>query len=115
MNGFLNALIAVATIWVMASWWIATRGAWLNWPSGRALMFLLGSLALVTANASIAYFVGPGYPAEQLIYSALYAFLLTSVLVVGATILRVQGAARSKRKADTPAEPGHHLKEESHD
>ena len=114
LNGLLFGLVAATTVMVMASWWISTGGAWMRWPAGRSLMGLLAIIALITVNATLSVALGPAYPAKPLVYTVMYLLLWAAVLVIGATIMRVQRAANEKRKTTAPAEPGPTKKEESH-
>lgn len=107
INGWLMMIVSLTALAVIFYWWIATRGSWMEWPAGRALMGLLGIIVIISGWAAIntLWLQGP-YPAKVYLYFALYTALEVSLLVIGITIKREMRRGRQRRQAKSEKQTG---------
>lgn len=105
LNGIFMLIVSLTAVVVMAYWWTATRGSWMDCPAGRSLMGLLGIIAVLTAWAGLNTFVLPAWYDWKIVsYFALYGIFELALIVIGITIRRemIRGAARAKQKLKNP-------------
>jgi cation transport ATPase len=101
LNGIFMLIVSGTAIAVMAYWWIATKGSWMDWPAGRSLMGLLLIIAVISGWAGLNTTILPSrYDGKILSYFALYAALEAALVVIGVTIRREmkRGAERARKK-----------------
>lgn len=99
INGWLMMIVSLTALAVIIYWWVATRGSWMEWPAGRALMGLLGIIVIISGWAAMntLWLKGP-YPGKAHLYFALYAALEVSLLIIGITIKREMRRGRERRR-----------------
>lgn len=93
VHAILISILAIVTIGVMINWHRGGRGYWRYHKEGRAVMGLLGMVAVITILAAVSTFLGP-YPARPWIYAVTYLGLILAMLKVG------QAITYSRRSSD---------------
>jgi hypothetical protein len=106
LNGIFMLIVAGTAIAVMAYWWAATKGSWMDWPAGRSLMGLLAIIAVISGWAGLNTIVlPPRYDGKIISYFVLYGLLETALVIIGVTIRREmkRGAERARKKQEKPS------------
>lgn len=96
VNAFLILLVCLASITNMVLWHVTGKGAWRAHKAGRAIMSLLGIIAVITGLAAFSIFVGP-FPYRSTVYIVLYSYMLFVLLNIGSTILSIQRVNNPER------------------
>lgn len=106
LNGVVMFIVALTALGVIAYWWIATRGSWMQWPAGRSLMGLLLIITVIAGWAGLNTTVlPPKYDIKVPSYFILYGVLELALLIIGVTIHREMKRGKARLQEKKPHNP----------
>lgn len=94
---FLVSVVFICDLGVMVSWWITTRGQWVRWLAGRAIMALLAAVALLSGLGATSRVLG-NYPGKLAVYAGAYLLLIAAILWLWHSVFKLQRIGRERDK-----------------